>query len=121
MATIKETVRVGRLSGGDLLAWLEGAESYAGALLPSAVDGRPSWVADERVHTTIDADQLLEHGEHPLGVACSVIASMQPGDILCITSSSYLGPLIDVLRRGGLAVYSTQTEQGRHMTYIARG
>lgn len=121
LATIEETARVGRLAAGELWAWLEeGTQDYTHRQPSSNVEAQPDWLSEGRIRTSIDADQLLKRGEHPLGVALRIIAKLQPGEVLRISSSFYPAPLIDVLRRGGLAVYSTDEERGVHATYIAR-
>lgn len=80
----------------------------------------PAWLREDRIRCEIDADRLLEQGEHPLGSVRRCVALLQPGEIARVASSFHPAPLIDVLRRGGLAVYSIREPHCRHLTYICR-
>jgi len=83
-----------------------------------AEEPAPDWVIEARVRHRIDADAMLETGVHPIGRVRQCAAELEPGELLCLSSSFRPEPLIETMRRGGLAVYSTEVSPGRHATYI---
>lgn len=80
----------------------------------------PAWVNEGRVRFEIDADSMLAMGVHPIGRVRESAAQLQPGELVCLTSGFRPVPLIDTMRKGGLAVYSEEISPGRHATYFAR-
>ena len=73
---------------------------------------------EERVRFRIDAGAILKTGEHPMGKVRARVAELEAGERVCLASSFPPQPLIDVMRRGGWAVYSAEPSPGRHVTYI---
>lgn len=80
----------------------------------------PVWLAAERVAVVIDADRMLEGGEHPVGRVKQAAAALAPGGIVQLESSFRPEPLIEMMIREGLAVYSQEAAPGRHTTYFCR-
>jgi uncharacterized protein (DUF2249 family) len=80
---------------------------------------RPAWADDANVRFEIDADALLEKGEHPMGRIRQMLASSEPGQVVKLKSSFRPAPLIEALRRSGVRVHWHEAEPGRHLTYIA--
>jgi hypothetical protein len=89
------------------------AAGLAGAASPADRPGEPAIAA------VIDADALLNRGEHPLGAVRRALASLGPAEAVCIDSSFVPAPLLDALRAEGYDV-STAPRAGRHRTYIRR-
>jgi len=129
VATLEQAARIGGVSVRELVRKLREAAgqevsgiSHGGDAAPAADNGAPApaWLSQERVQFTIDADSMLETGVHPIGKVRQCAALLEPGGIVELTSSFRPEPLIDAMRRSGLAVHSMETAPGRHATYISR-
>ena len=84
----------------------------------SAPDAPPAWLDQARIRFEIDADSMLETGEHPIGKVRQSVAALQPGELVRLTSSFRPVPLIETFLRSGVAVYSVETAPRRHATYF---
>ena len=127
VATLEQAARIGGVSVRDLVRKLREATGQAGLEILDAPGGSaeafaeaPAWLNESLVRHTIDADSMLERGEHPIGKVRQSVAALSPGEIVRLTSSFRPEPLIDAMRRGGLAVYATEPSPGRYDTYISR-
>jgi hypothetical protein len=124
VATLDQAARVGGVSVRELVRKLREATGQGGLDVldagPGPAEEAPAWLNEERVRVTIDADSMLERGEHPIGKVRESVAAAAPGEIVRLNSSFRPEPLIDAMRRGGLAVYSVEGAPGRHTTYISR-
>ena len=70
----------------------------------------PEWVNPEQVTETLDADECLSKGEHPLNKILKLARTLTAGDLIKITSSFPPVPLTDTLKPHG---YKTVTLSGR--------
>jgi hypothetical protein len=86
--------------------------------IPAAEDA-PGWVDEANVATSIDADALLDRGEHPLGAVRAALPRLPPGGLLRLDSSFVPAPLLDALRSEGYDV-CTVSAGGCHRTYVRR-
>jgi hypothetical protein len=127
VATLEQAARIGGVSVRDLVRKLREATGQPGLEILDAPGGSadafaetPAWLKEGLVRFTIDADSMLEHGEHPIGKVRQSVAALAQGEIVRLTSSFRPEPLIDTMRRGGLAVYATESPPGRHVTYFSR-
>ena len=91
-----------------------------GAEAPANDGPAPGWLAEDRIRVEIDADAMLETGEHPVGKVRQSVANLHAGEIVRLTSSFRPAPLIETMARGGVAVYSAEVAPGRHATYFCR-
>jgi hypothetical protein len=134
IATLDQAARIAGLDVRDLVSRLRLAAGQAvappspvtrgsGGLPPDAsgagLDGRPDWLHESRVEATIDADAVLQTGEHPLGLVRRRLAVLPPGRILCIVSGFRPVPLVDALTKEGYACFMGE-DGGRIHTYVAR-
>ncbi len=128
VATLEQAARVGGVSVRELVCRLREATGQATAQPPvseaartetSAPEAPPAWLDQERVRARIDADRLLETGEHPMGKVRQSLARIQPGEIVELSSSFRPEPLIEAMRHAGLRVHSAEPSPGRHLTYIS--
>jgi hypothetical protein len=126
VATLDQAARIGGVSVRELVRKLReaaGQEDLGTADSPEtdspsiSAAAAPSWLSEERIRQTIDADKLLETGEHPIGKVRQCVAALQPGQIVELTSSFRPEPLIDAMIEAGLSVYSMESAPGRHVTY----
>lgn len=124
VATLEQAARIGGLSVRDLVRRLREAAGQQGPEVPEPesprAEERPAWVDDAVVRLSLDADELLARGEHPLGRVREALERLQPGEVVELRSSFRPEPLIEAMRRGGFAVASHELGPGRHVTYFGR-
>lgn len=125
VATLDQAAKVGGIGVQELVRRLRQATGQPEPeVAPFAIAGQPaqagppSWLDESCVRWTIDADTMLETGEHPIGKVRQCVANSKPGEIVKLTSSFRPAPLIDNFVRTGAAVYLTESEPGRYATYI---
>ena len=121
VTTLEQAARLGGLSACELVQRLRGAagqpdEDEPGGMHP----GAPGWLCADSIRHNIDATSMLERGVHPIGTVRECVATLAPGEIIRLTSGFRPAPLIDLMSRSGLAVYSTETSPGSHETFFAR-
>lgn len=125
VATLEQAARIGAVSIRELVQKLREATGHDTLEVSEAAETDstnapvpPQWVREGRVRHNIDAGQMLETGEHPIGKVRQCVATLEAGEIVQLTSSFRPEPLIDLMLRSGLAVFSTESFPGRHVTYI---
>lgn len=88
---------------------------------PAAVDAAaPDWFDQARVHTAIDADDLLAKGEVPLPRVNRAVTELPPGAILCVKSAFRPAPLLEALHKAGHRTYLTKVAPEAFHTYVLR-
>ncbi|HWQ53175.1 MAG TPA: DUF1858 domain-containing protein [Bryobacteraceae bacterium] len=125
VATLEQAARIGGIGARELVRKLREATGQEAIPETACMEGpspagAPTWLADDRVAAEIDADAMLETGEHPIGKVRQTVANLRTGEILRLTSSFRPAPLIDTMARGGVAVYSAEIAPGRYATYFCR-
>jgi hypothetical protein len=126
VATLEQAARIGGVSVRDLVAKLREATGQGAApaellkVVGQDAEERPQWADESRVKFDVDADRMLEAGEHPIGRIKQCVAEASAGDIVRLRSSFHPAPLIDALRRSGLSVWSKELEPGRRVTLIRK-
>lgn len=81
----------------------------------------PDWVNQAEVVLTIDADEMLETGTHPLARVQQVLRNSTPHQAVCIEGSFRPAPLIDLMQQNGCEVHVSQVGPTRFRTWIRRG
>ena len=81
--------------------------------------GRPAWLGSGKVVETIDADEYLKKGEHPLNKVTSLARSIGLGELIKIISSFPPLPLTDTLKNQGCKTVILSTESGKYETYVS--
>ncbi len=124
VATLEQAARVGGISVRELVRRLREAAGQSGGEPAGtetvAAEQTPAWVNDEHVRFNIDADAMLETGVHPIGKVRACASELRPGELIKLTSSFRPEPLLETMRRAGLAVFCAEFAPGRHATYLAR-
>ena len=121
ITTLEQAARLGGLGTPELIRRLREAAGQPDADEPGGMHpGAPSWLREDRIRHHIDAVSMLERGVHPIGKVRECAATLKPGEIIRLTSGFRPAPLIDVMERSALTVYSTETSPGLHETYISR-
>lgn len=78
----------------------------------------PVWASNAVVGATIDADELLASGEHPLGPVLSALSRLPAGQVLCLRSSFAPAPLVDYVRQKGYETFTAEEGPGRFRTWL---
>ncbi|MBD3162704.1 MAG: DUF1858 domain-containing protein [Candidatus Latescibacteria bacterium] len=126
VATLEKAAAIAGVSVRDLVDALRQAvgqptaesEPPAAEYTPATPSGEtPDWLDDSRVTESLDADAMLDTGEHPLGVVQRRLTDLPPGSILRVTSSFHPVPLIEHLQSQGLRVHTAE-KGGRFETYV---
>jgi len=132
VATLEQAARIGGIRTQDLVRKLRdftgqpatpggGCAHHDHSRLSVEIPSqRPDWLREASVTHTVDADAMLQMGEHPIGRIRQLAASSPPGGIVLLTSTFLPAPLIDTLAQAGFAVYTEQPDPGRHRTYFCR-
>ena len=129
VATLEQAARIGNVGVRDMVRKLreatgqspvDAAESPEPETSERPASESPPWVKNGTVRATFDADSLIESGEHPIGKVRQSVADTDFGGMVRLTSTFRPEPLLDAMRRNGLAVYSEESSPGRHVTYFSR-
>lgn len=136
-ATLEQAARLGNASPADLVAGLRkltGQHAQQPAVSSSCGGGcshnygppkepvgpAPEWVKLNSVRYSIDADQMLATGVHPIGKVRECAATLAPGESVRMTVGFRPEPLLENLRQAGFAVWCGPDGAGRHNAYFAR-
>jgi len=125
IATLEQAARMAGLSPQTLVARLReaaglpsGAAEIAADAVSAPDQGAFHWIAAGRVVETIDADAMLETGEHPLGHLARRVNELRPGEVICVRSSFRPVPLVETLAQRGAEGHITAERAGRFATYF---
>lgn len=125
LATLEQAASIGGLTVKELIIKVREAAGVDGPDIAEdrsrpAVEHAPCWHSEGKVGMRVDADAMLEQGVHPLGLVQEAAGKLEPGAIIRIESGFRPEPLIDMMQRRGLEVWSRETTPGRHVTDICR-
>ncbi len=125
LATLEQAASIGGLTVKELITKLREAAGVDASDLTEdrpgpAGEPAPCWHDESKVGMRVDADAMLEQGVHPLGLVQEAAGKLGPGAIIRIESGFRPEPLIEMMRRRGLEVWSRETSPGRHLTDICR-
>ena len=81
---------------------------------------KPGWVDDLEVWKTYNARPLLESGGNPMGEVIAEAKALPSGKQLLLQTSFLPAPLIDILTKKGLAVWSAPEIEGLVVTHITQ-
>lgn len=85
-----------------------------------ADEPRPAWIDDGQLAATLDVDQLLNAGEHPLVRVTATLRGAAPGAVVRLTSSFRPEPLLEKLAADGCRAFTEPVADG-WVTHIANG
>lgn len=130
VATLEKAAKMGSLPLRTLIVSLRqavgqpigdlGAADQAEAP-PAPAGPPPAWLDEAQVRERIDADQLLEAGEHPMGRVQRAVQALEGDELVLVLSAFRPVPLVEILERGGHRVHVAEAGDGKFRTYIARG
>jgi hypothetical protein len=124
VATLEQAAKMGGVSLAEMVRKLREAAGESGDAVvagPTASDAMDSrWLMDCEVTEEIDATAMLERGVHPIGRVRECAARLEPGQAIRLTSPFRPEPLLDTMRRAGLAVYCEQMGPDRFVSWFGR-
>jgi hypothetical protein len=126
VASLEQVAQVGRIPAHDLVNQLRKAAGQpiwdSGEKLgdtPSYFVAQPDWFSSLKIVATI-AEEDHDPNKMPIVTILDRIASMNPGDIVELTTSFVPAPGIDLLRRKKLLVWTKQDDSKQIRTYICK-
>ncbi len=96
----------------------ETAEAGAKPEAESPAVERPDWVVHAKVTHSLDADEFLTRGEHPLNRVLGLARELAEGQALRLVSSFRPAPLIEKLEQAGYCLWCGQTTPGKFETVV---
>ncbi|OQX60002.1 MAG: hypothetical protein B5M52_01560 [Helicobacteraceae bacterium 4484_230] len=81
------------------------------------VEKRPEW-AKAVPAVTLDGTALLDAEKNPLTEVSKAMKTLEPAEVLCLTTDFSPAPLIDTFREQGYAVWSEEYNENDYRTYI---
>lgn len=97
-----------------------GAPAESAEAVESPDGPLPEWVNQAEIVLTLDADEMLETGAHPLTRVQQVLRNTTPHQAVCIEGSFRPAPLIDLMQQNGCEVHVRQESPDRFRTWIRR-
>jgi hypothetical protein len=124
VATLEQAAKIGAVSLQAMIRRIRDFTGGSEADLPSPQPGQQagaeaSWLMKGRVVEEIDADAMLERGDHPIGKVREAVRTLGPGDVVVLRSSFRPEPLLETMRRSGASV-GCATRGTTHFSYFGR-
>ena len=91
--------------------------SQASRIPPEA----PAWLKTERIVETLDADEFLQKGVHPLNNVTALVKSSAEGDIIKLNSSFIPTPLLETVEKMGGSTFTAKEGENTYSNYILVG
>jgi hypothetical protein len=123
VATLQQIANVGGIPVSELVNKLRDAAGVEAEFDSSesgstASEPVPDWFDEARVISAINADKILDVGNHPLEVVGSALRDLEDGQILKLTASFTPDPLIEKFRAKGYRIWTRRTDAGAVECYI---
>ena len=124
VATLEQAAKIGGVSLQEMVRTIRAATGQGRPDLPFLQPRQDagedaSWLMDSRVVEEVNADLMLDRGVHPIGKIREAVGALGPGEAVVLRSSFRPQPLIETMRRSGVAVYAS-TQGATHLTYFGR-
>ena len=131
VAQVTTLRRAAQVAGVELPTLIQALRSAAGQPVEDAGTAAesvespdeplPEWVDQAEVVLTIDADEMLETGTHPLARVQQALRNATPHQAVCVKGSFRPAPLIDLMQQNGCEVHVSQVGPTSFRTWIRRG
>jgi hypothetical protein len=124
VTTLRQAAKIADLPLADLINALRRAAGFPemefGTNEGADEKSRPEWVERLDVHSTFDARPILDEGGNPINDVLSRVDKL-PGDRQFVFETPFLpAPLVDILKRRGLRVWSESCDHDLVRTHVAR-
>jgi hypothetical protein len=125
LATLEQAAKIGGVTVREIVnkvreAAGQGCAEFDETPVTACAEPPPCWFNEARVGMRVDADAMLDQGVHPLGLVMQSASKLERGGIIRIESGFRPEPLIEKMKEQGLAVWSRESEPGRHVTDICQ-
>jgi hypothetical protein len=125
VATLEKAATMARISISGLVSALRRAAGFPldtatpeDSSTQPAGNRTPPWVAAGELRQTIDADKMLETGEHPLNLVMKLLSEFNSGALIRIESSFPPIPLVEAAQRKGHLAWTGLRADGQYETYF---
>ena len=126
LATVDQAARIAGLPTAELVRFLRelagesAAEPIVEGIPASESEARPDWAQPGRVRTAVDADVVLNAGEHPLARTRRALQGLAPGEVVQLLSPFRPEPLLAQFRQEGIPCWCEAEPGGRFRTWILK-
>lgn len=128
VTTLQQAALVGGIKVEDLVNRLRNATGASGIpdsleetdFDPSAHEA-PSWFSVSKVKNQLDAREMLNRGEHPVGQVLADLKDMPDGDIYELIAPFYPAPLIDKATGMGFTNYVIELSPEEFRIFFVKG
>jgi len=131
VATLEKAAQVAGVPVRDLVATLRKAAGLGIEMATAGADATPvgsigpqeappTWVREDQVRVTIDAEKLLAAGEVPLPRVLRALQEIEVGQLVKLVSSFRPAPLIEAVERGCHRTCVVQAGPNTFHTYLCR-
>jgi hypothetical protein len=124
VATLEQAAKIGGVSLRTVIEKLRAFTGQAGAgedftTFTEDAGVPPDWVAKSRVVAEVDAAEMLDRGEHPIGKIREAVGALGAGEVVLLRAPFRPEPLIDTMRRAGAQVYCAPRGE-KYVVYFTR-
>lgn len=127
VTTLAQAARVGGVPVGQLVKQLREAVGQSGSyvadeaiLIDEPAAEIPAWFDPQNISTTLDARQLIDSGEQPLGRVMSELERLPSAAIFELVTPFAPAPLIDQAVKKGFLSFTRQEQESVFRTYFKR-
>lgn len=125
VASLRQAAAVGGVSLPELINTLRASVGQDPIATDETGDRRsyfesqPDWFDESKITASVD-EQAADPDKMPLTVILKEAAHMKTGDIIELKTTFLPAPGIDIMKKKGLLVWSTEDEAGLVKTYISK-
>ncbi len=126
VASLRQAAAVARLPVEEVVNALRAAAGQAPLVVgdseeaPDYLGPRPDWFDPERVVASVDEQTSGSEDEMTLNLVARGAKHLQGGEILELVTTFIPAPGIDIMRKKGFLVWSTEEDSGVVRTYLTR-
>ncbi|MFH2055690.1 MAG: DUF1858 domain-containing protein [bacterium] len=122
ITSLRQAAKIAGLPLGEMINSLRRAAGFDEIAITEgqgSATQRPDWIDKLSIWRTFDARPILESGGNPMGEVIELARSL-PDDVQLVLQTSFLpAPLIEILTKKGMRVWSDQSSGNNVVTHIA--
>lgn len=124
IASLRQVAETGNVSLADMINRLRDKAGITGETLSDddTADsaGKPDWFDESGIVKKLDARDLLERGEHPVGQVLTEIQEFEKGQIYELITPFLPAPLIDRVKESGFKTWSFEDQNNVTKSYFIK-
>jgi len=110
-----------KITGANDQTEIDYKNPNTGSIDDHSTDKAPEWFSSEKVTIHLDAREMLNRGEHPVGKVLADLHNMPPGDIYELIAPFFPAPLIDKAEGIGFTNYVVElTPEEFHIYFMKK-